>query len=70
VRLDCLFIDEGFGTLDPETLRVVGDAVRQLHVGGRMVGVVTHLPELQGEFEQMVVVAKEGGSSTVRLEGC
>jgi len=33
IHLDCLFIDEGFGTLDPDTLRVVADAVRSLQVG-------------------------------------
>ena len=68
VRLDCLFIDEGFGTLDPETLRVVADTVRGLQVGGRMVGIITHIPELKEEFDQRVLVEKESGSSRVRVE--
>jgi exonuclease SbcC len=68
VRLDCLFIDEGFGTLDPETLRTVSDAIRGLQVGHRMVGIITHVPELKEEFEQRIVVAKQGGVSTVRVE--
>jgi PAS domain S-box-containing protein len=68
IHLDCLFIDEGFGTLDPEALRVVADAVRSLQVGGRMVGIVTHIPELREEFDQRLVVAKNGGTSLVRVE--
>jgi exonuclease SbcC len=69
VHLDCLFIDEGFGTLDPETLRTVSDAIRGLQVGGRMVGVVTHIPQLVEEFDQRVVVEKGDGASCVRIEG-
>jgi exonuclease SbcC len=68
VHLDCLFIDEGFGTLDPETLRVVTDAVRCLQVGGRMVGIITHIPELREEFECRLIVAKEGGTSRVAIQ--
>jgi exonuclease SbcC len=68
VHLDCLFIDEGFGTLDPETLRTVSDAIRGLQVGGRMVGIITHVPELKEEFDQRLVVEKEGGSSRVKID--
>jgi DNA repair protein SbcC/Rad50 len=68
VHLDCLFIDEGFGTLDPETLRTVSDAIRGLQVGGRMVGIITHVPELREEFDQRLVVTNDGATSLVRLE--
>ncbi len=68
VHLDCLFIDEGFGTLDPETLRIVADAIRSLQVSGRMVGIVTHIPELKEEFDQRLIVEKDGGASQVRVE--
>jgi exonuclease SbcC len=68
IHLDCLFIDEGFGTLDPETLRVVADAVRSLQVGGRMVGIITHIPELREEFDQRLIVENEAGASRVRIE--
>jgi exonuclease SbcC len=44
--LDSLFLDEGFGALDPETLEVVVDAIEQLGSDGRMVGVITHVREL------------------------
>jgi exonuclease SbcC len=68
VRLDSLFIDEGFGTLDAETLRTASDGIHSLQAGGRMVGVITHLPALQDEFDQKVSVTKEGGVSSVRVE--
>jgi exonuclease SbcC len=68
VSLDSLFIDEGFGTLDPETLRVVADAVRSLQVGGRMVGIITHIPELKDEFDQRVIVSRDAGISSVQVE--
>jgi exonuclease SbcC len=67
VHLDCLFIDEGFGTLDPETLRTVSDTIRNLQVGGRIVGIVTHVPDLKDEFEQQVLVCKAGGTSQVAV---
>ena len=66
VHLDCLFIDEGFGALDPETLRTVSDTIRALQVGGRMVGVITHVPELKEEFDQRVLVERKEGTSQVR----
>jgi exonuclease SbcC len=68
IHLDCLFIDEGFGTLDPDTLRIVADAVRTLQVGGRMVGIITHIPELREEFDQRLVIQNEAGASRVRIE--
>src|SRR5262249_39777468 len=43
VHLESLFIDEGFGTLDPEALDTIAGALEDLPVGGRMVGVITHL---------------------------
>jgi exonuclease SbcC len=70
VHLDCLFIDEGFGALDPETLRTVSDTIRALQVGGRMVGVITHVPELKEEFDQRILVERKEGTSQVRMEIC
>jgi exonuclease SbcC len=45
--LDTLFVDEGFGSLDAETLEDVMDTLDTLRDGGRVVGVVSHVPELQ-----------------------
>ena len=67
VPLDSLFIDEGFGTLDPDTLAVVSETMQSLQVGGRMVGIITHMPELRDEFSQQVLVTKHAGYSTVSV---
>ena len=67
VNLDSLFIDEGFGTLDPDTLATVSETIQSLQVAGRMVGVITHIPELRSEFSQQIQVTKHQGSSTVRV---
>jgi exonuclease SbcC len=69
VNLDSLFIDEGFGTLDPDTLALVSETLQSLRVGGRMVGVITHIPELRDEFAQQVIVIKHQGFSTVEVRG-
>jgi exonuclease SbcC len=69
VNLDSLFIDEGFGTLDPDTLALVSETLQGLRVGGRMVGVITHIPELRDEFAQQVLVTKHQGFSTVEVRG-
>jgi exonuclease SbcC len=69
VNLDSLFIDEGFGTLDPDTLALVSETLQGLRVGGRMVGIITHIPELRDEFAQQVIVTKHQGFSTVEVRG-
>ena len=67
VNLDSLFIDEGFGTLDPDTLAVVSETIQSLQVGGRMVGIITHIPELRDEFNQQILVTKHQGYSTLEV---
>jgi exonuclease SbcC len=68
VRLDSLFIDEGFGTLDPETRETIAAALESLKVGGRMVGIVTHLPELTERFEVRLLVEKRREGSRVQVQ--
>lgn len=68
VRLDSLFIDEGFGTLDPETLDVVAAAIQSLKVGGRMVGIITHIPELTAQLPERIIVEKRPEGSRVAVE--
>jgi DNA repair protein SbcC/Rad50 len=45
--VETLFVDEGFGTLDPESLEEVMGVLEQLRAGGRAVGLVSHVPELR-----------------------
>jgi exonuclease SbcC len=64
-RLESLFLDEGFGTLDPDTLDVVATALDELGARGRMVGVVTHVRELADRLPVRFEVRKVGGASVV-----
>lgn len=64
--LDSLFLDEGFGTLDPESLRIVVEAIEQLGGDGRLVGVITHVAELAEQFPRFEVEKSPRGSR-VRL---
>lgn len=64
-RLETIFIDEGFGALDPETLEVVVDALERLRDGDRMVGVITHVPTLAERIPSGLLVEKNGGSSRI-----
>jgi exonuclease SbcC len=56
-KLDSLFIDEGFGTLDPEALDAAASAIESLRVGGRMVGIISHIEELSLRLPARVRVA-------------
>jgi DNA repair protein SbcC/Rad50 len=61
-RLDSLFLDEGFGTLDAETLRTVVEAIEQLATDGRLVGVITHVRELAEQFPRIEIEKSARGS--------
>ena len=67
--LDTLFVDEGFGALDADTLEDVMDTLDALRDGGRVVGVVSHVPELQTRIPTQLRVhkARHGSRTTVRL---
>ena len=64
-RLESIFLDEGFGTLDPDSLDVVASTIENLAVGDRMVGLVTHVAELSDRVPVRFVVAKGARSATV-----
>jgi exonuclease SbcC len=68
VRLDSLFIDEGFGTLDPETLDTVADAIESLSKTNRMVGVITHVAELHRRLPRLEVRPTPSGSVVQYIE--
>jgi exonuclease SbcC len=65
-RLQSLFIDEGFGSLDPESLEIATEALSQLGGHDRMVGVITHVAELAERLPVRIEVRKLPGGS--RLE--
>jgi exonuclease SbcC len=64
VQLESIFLDEGFGTLDADTLDTVGGALEEL-AAGRMVGLVSHVRELADRLPVRYVVTKTPTTSTV-----
>jgi exonuclease SbcC len=65
--LDTLFVDEGFGTLDAETLDVVMNILDELRAGGRVVGLVSHVEELRQRIPTRLRVRKSRTGSTVEV---
>ncbi|MBS3800921.1 MAG: hypothetical protein KGY40_08055, partial [Thioalkalivibrio sp.] len=70
VRVESLFIDEGFGSLDAETLRVAMDALDRLQAQGRKVGVISHVQEMSDRIGVQVHIQPVApGRSSVRVIG-
>ncbi|MCQ8878244.1 exonuclease SbcD [Pseudoalteromonas shioyasakiensis] len=68
VSINSLFIDEGFGTLDSETLSIAMDALDSLQAQGRKVGVISHVSQMTERVANQVHVAKKpGGYSTISI---
>lgn len=64
IRLDTMFVDEGFGSLDEESLQQALKALSGLAGGSRLVGIISHVGELRDRIDRQIVVTKEktGGS--------
>ena len=64
IQLDTLFVDEGFGSLDPESLNQAYNTLAGLTEGDRLVGIISHVAELKERIDKQIVVTKEkcGGS--------
>lgn len=67
VDVETLFVDEGFGTLDQQTLDEVLDGLDRLREGGRMVGIVSHVPELAERVPTQIRVIKTREGSTTKM---
>ncbi len=71
IRLDAMFVDEGFGSLDEEALNQAVKALNDLTEDSRMVGIISHVPELKERIEKKIVVKKDrkrnGVGSTVEI---
>ncbi|KAA9089801.1 AAA family ATPase [Microbacterium radiodurans] len=70
IRLDTLFIDEGFGSLDPETLELAMRTLDELRAGGRTVGVISHVEAMKEQLPAQVLVeaTPEGPSAISQRE--
>ena len=70
LHMETMFIDEGFGSLDEATLHDVMDVLDGLRVGGRAVGIVSHVSDLRSRVPAQVEVVKgTRGGSTIRVSG-
>lgn len=68
VRLETLFVDEGFGSLDEETLRQAMHALRELSEGDRLIGIISHVSELRREIDRQIVVTRSAdGASHAKI---
>ena len=65
IRLDTIFIDEGFGTLDPESLDNAIETLVDLQNDGRLVGIISHVPELKERIDSIleIIPTKEGSKA-------
>ena len=71
VKVDSLFLDEGFGTLDDETLETVLECLDRLRETGRLVGVISHVKQLQERIDCRIFVIPDGsGRSRLSGPGC
>ncbi len=68
VRVDSLFLDEGFGTLDEEALETALDALATLKKEEKLIGVISHVPELKERLSVQLKVERQSGGKS-RLEG-
>jgi len=66
-QIESLFLDEGFGTLDSETLDVALDALDSLNASGKMIGVISHIEAMKERIPVQIKVQKMSGLGTSRL---
>ncbi|MCD4805212.1 MAG: hypothetical protein K8R07_05995, partial [Desulfobacterales bacterium] len=69
-KLEPLFLDEGFGTLDCETLDAALNALESLRLSGRTIGVISHIDQLTRRIPVRIDVKRTGvGTSTIHVKG-
>ena len=64
VHLDCIFVDEGFGSLDPEALEHALQMLKELQVNGRLVGIIRHVGDLRQHIDARLTLTKSANGST------
>ena len=67
IHMDTMFIDEGFGTLDPDTLELAMETLVQLQSSGRLIGMISHVPELKSRIPAHLEVIRGDDGSTAKF---
>ena len=66
IRLDTMFVDEGFGSLDEDTLQQAMRALNSLSENNRLIGIISHVTELRRTIDRQIIVRKvRNGGSTI-----
>ena len=66
ISVDTMFIDEGFGTLDSDSLQSAIELLQSLHQNRKLLGIISHVSELKSEIEQQLVINKSINGSTIK----
>ena len=68
IRLDTMFVDEGFGSLDEESLEQSVKALTGLSQSNKLIGIISHVSELKNQIDKQIVVTKDKtGASSVKI---
>lgn len=70
-RLGCFFLDEGFGSLDPESLNLALEGIERLASPARLIGLISHVRDLQTHLDDLVILerANDGSTKVLQTEG-
>ena len=68
VRVDAMFIDEGFGSLDDRSREQAVEVLQKLSYGNRLIGIISHVSELKESIAKKVLVKKSNSGSSIQLQ--
>ncbi len=68
IKLDTMFIDEGFGSLDRQSLQLAIKTLTELSGGDKLIGIISHVDDLKDAIDRKIVVSKGRNGSTLRVE--
>ena len=67
IQMDAMFIDEGFGTLDENALQSALELLSELASGKRMIGIISHVHELEERIDKQIMVSKTLNGSKIAI---